>query len=282
MYAEQTRQRLFKIPFRVLIVGRANAGKTTILQRVCDTTESPIIYRGGEEATLDPSVNRGEHEIDDELVFSNHQGYVFHDSKGIESGSEDEVEILKDFIRRKCAEQKLRDKLHAIWYCVPMDNHRPGLDIKFYDKICPDPNVPVIVVFTKYDQFLFNVEMDVDDDPDKYPDGDVSEEAKKRFQEYYLRPLGNDDRYVRLEKMNMKESHCNELIEKTAAALEDDVVALMLLAVQKGNIELSVKTALSRVYAQPGSEVEHVVRKCLVPFPWIWSVSNGSHPHFSS
>jgi hypothetical protein len=33
------------IKFRVLIVGRANAGKTTILQRVCDTTESPEIYR---------------------------------------------------------------------------------------------------------------------------------------------------------------------------------------------------------------------------------------------
>jgi hypothetical protein len=31
--------------FRVLIVGRANAGKTSILQRVCDTTENPEIYR---------------------------------------------------------------------------------------------------------------------------------------------------------------------------------------------------------------------------------------------
>src|SRR6266404_2119995 len=34
-----------KIKFRVLIIGRANAGKTTILQRVCDTTDSPNIYR---------------------------------------------------------------------------------------------------------------------------------------------------------------------------------------------------------------------------------------------
>ena len=37
--------RLPKIKFRVLIIGRANAGKTTILQRVCDTTESPKVYR---------------------------------------------------------------------------------------------------------------------------------------------------------------------------------------------------------------------------------------------
>ena len=58
--------------------------------------------------------------------------------------------------------------------------------------------VPVIALFTKYDQFLFNVEMDVFDDPDKYSDS-ISEEAEKRFQEHYLRPLGNDARYVRLE-----------------------------------------------------------------------------------
>jgi GTPase SAR1 family protein len=41
-------QSLPKVPdsvkFRVLIIGRANAGKTSILQRVCDTTESPEIY----------------------------------------------------------------------------------------------------------------------------------------------------------------------------------------------------------------------------------------------
>ena len=38
-----------KINFRVLIIGRANAGKTSILQRVCDTTDSPVAWRGGEE-----------------------------------------------------------------------------------------------------------------------------------------------------------------------------------------------------------------------------------------
>ena len=30
--------------FRVLVIGRANAGKTTILQRVCNTTEQPKIF----------------------------------------------------------------------------------------------------------------------------------------------------------------------------------------------------------------------------------------------
>jgi GTPase SAR1 family protein len=45
-----TQQNLPKVPnvqFRVLIIGKANAGKTSILQRVCDTTDSPEIYRPG-------------------------------------------------------------------------------------------------------------------------------------------------------------------------------------------------------------------------------------------
>ena len=30
--------------FRILVIGRANAGKTTLLQRVCNTKEDPCSY----------------------------------------------------------------------------------------------------------------------------------------------------------------------------------------------------------------------------------------------
>ena len=30
--------------FRILVIGRANAGKTTLLKRVCNTTKDPCIY----------------------------------------------------------------------------------------------------------------------------------------------------------------------------------------------------------------------------------------------
>ena len=54
-------------------------------------------------------------------------------------------------------------------------------------------------MFTKYDQFLRNVQMDLSDDPDKNLDYSVSEVAEERFQEHYLRCLGDDVGYVRLE-----------------------------------------------------------------------------------
>ncbi|KAH8977803.1 hypothetical protein EDB92DRAFT_693052 [Lactarius akahatsu] len=112
MNTQQPRRRIPEVQFRVLIIGRANAGKTSILKRICETTESPVIYRGGEKVKLDPSMD---HRIDDELVFSNHRGYVFHDSRGIESGSTGELDMLRKFIQRKCGERRLRDRLHAIW-----------------------------------------------------------------------------------------------------------------------------------------------------------------------
>jgi hypothetical protein len=59
--------------------------------------------------------------------------------------------------------------------------------------------VPVIAVFTKYDQFLYNVEMDVLDDPEEYPDRSVSEVVEQVFQEHYLGPLGDSIGYVQLE-----------------------------------------------------------------------------------
>ena len=59
--------------------------------------------------------------------------------------------------------------------------------------------VPVIVVFTKYDQFLRNVKDDMLDYPDEYLNKSVPEVAKERFEEHYLHPLGDDIGYVQLE-----------------------------------------------------------------------------------
>ena len=59
--------------------------------------------------------------------------------------------------------------------------------------------VPVIVVFTKYDQFLRNVEMQMFDFPNEFPDNNASEVAERIFQEQYLHPLGDNVKYARLE-----------------------------------------------------------------------------------
>ena len=137
--------------------------------------------------------------------------------------------------------------------------------------------VPVIAVFTKYDQFVRNVKIHLEDYGDSDDnESEVAEEkvyevteekvyevAEKQFQEHYIEPLGyNNDGYVRLEsglgsrilsctnvsfaEMHRRTSSCEDLIEKTAIALNEDIVALMLLAVRRGNLALSVRLALNR------------------------------------
>jgi hypothetical protein len=102
-------------------------------------------------------VQRGEHNIELELCFSSHNGYVFHDSRGFEAGDDRELKIVQEFVRRRSREGSLSARLHATWfvffgiyklyslnlhfrYCIPMDNDRPSLNLKHIDEICPDKN----------------------------------------------------------------------------------------------------------------------------------------------
>jgi hypothetical protein len=110
------------------------------------------------------------HNIEDELIFTNHTGYLFHDSRGFEAGGQDELKIVQEFVRRKSRERRLKDRLHAIWflpvpfgiynckftkslvrYCIPMDNARPELDLKYFDDICPDKNGTSNYTFMNWD-----------------------------------------------------------------------------------------------------------------------------------
>jgi hypothetical protein len=44
---------------------------------------------------------------------------VFHDSRGFEAGSEDELKIVREFVSRRSRAKRLGQRLHAIWF-VPL------------------------------------------------------------------------------------------------------------------------------------------------------------------
>ncbi len=77
---------------------------------------------------LNPIINlpRGLSFIDDEMLFPDTcPGFVFHDSRGMESGSDDELQIVRDFIAGRAKTTDLRLQLHAIWYATSC-LHSPG------------------------------------------------------------------------------------------------------------------------------------------------------------
>jgi hypothetical protein len=65
----------------------------------------PLIYK----------FQRSVHNIEHQITYEG-SNFIFHDSRGFESGATEELDIAWDFIERKSAATELRDQLHAIWY----------------------------------------------------------------------------------------------------------------------------------------------------------------------
>ncbi|KAF8349577.1 hypothetical protein F5887DRAFT_501875 [Amanita rubescens] len=115
----------FRCPhFRILVIGRANAGKTTILEKVCGVakgTKSITVYDEEnrqlrpDETHATPSIERGIHDIEHQITYPG-SNFIFHDSQGFESGAREELEVVWDFIKKRSAAAELQDQLHAIWY----------------------------------------------------------------------------------------------------------------------------------------------------------------------
>ncbi|KAG2140670.1 hypothetical protein DEU56DRAFT_911737 [Suillus clintonianus] len=226
--------------FRILIIGRANAGKTTILQRVCNTKENPEIFNSAGEkidaAVLTASRERGEHDIDNEMVFQTNPGFIFHDSRGFEAGGESEYDKMNKFIADRSKEGDMRDRIHTIWYCIPMDQASrcfTEAEVKFFSR-CDTGSIPVIVIFTKFDA-LYATEF-----TRLIENGMSRKDAKRLAPTHAEESFANgpqvkflyDPKTIRrppkchicLPDMNKDDADCGPLIERTAGTLDDQVL----------------------------------------------------------
>lgn len=171
--------------FRILIIGRASAGNTTVLSRVCNTPENPTIYSAGKK--------RGE------MVFKSNPGFVFHDSPG---GGGSEFEKVKAFIEDRSEKTKIENRLHAIWYCIPMDEASRSStkgEIKFFSPC--DTRSILSSIISK----------------------DIRRPPKC---------------HVCLPNMDKDDADCEPLIERTAETLEDEVLKQLFVSTQQTNLEL--------------------------------------------
>ena len=66
--------------------------------------------------------------------------------------------------------------------------------------------VPVIAVFTKYDQFKYNIEIDLERDGYANWESKAHAEVERVFQEQYLDKLGGTPHFVRLESEVLENS----------------------------------------------------------------------------
>ncbi|KDQ54556.1 hypothetical protein JAAARDRAFT_135344, partial [Jaapia argillacea MUCL 33604] len=248
--------------FRVLVMGKANAGKTTILQKVCNTTDQPKIYNSkGKEidlSTVAPSRERGEHNIENEMIFEANHRFIFHDSRGFECGSTEEFKIVQDFIEQRGMELSSQRQLHVIWYCLPTDNAShllTGAEARFFQE-CNPGAVPVIAIYTKFDDFVLQTQQffmsQGEEEEDAFLKASLS--ASNHFTKEYaivfnktrFPPSRNDLSFTSYIDMDKPDTNCDKLLEKTADALNDDVVRQLFVCIQKNNLDLCGKWGVER------------------------------------
>lgn len=148
--------------FRLLVVGKAGVGKSTLINKAFGLNDESMTSHN----------KAGSCNINQELCPPSNDRLVVHDSQGFDAGEQDNLHLLEQFIQERTTTNDLSQRLHCVWLCiqVPYGGGRvletgteKVLRILANSKI----QLPLVVVFTKYDQLVDVKCSDVlDNDPE--------------------------------------------------------------------------------------------------------------------
>ncbi|KAJ6455161.1 hypothetical protein C8R45DRAFT_1222591 [Mycena sanguinolenta] len=182
---------------RVLVVGKSGVGKSSL-----------ISYTFGVDMKSISHTERGTSDINAEIIFSQNDRFVLHDSMGFESGDVKNLETVKSFLRARSGQNiALDQRVHAIWLCIQIP-HAGGRVFEHGDeellKFASQKQVPVVIVFTQHDKLVASLQKDAP----ATPGGNISEilercaqTADSMFHDLCLAPLHrlNIEFHVKLE-----------------------------------------------------------------------------------
>ncbi|KAF8325969.1 GTP-binding protein, partial [Amanita rubescens] len=254
--------------FRILVIGRANAGKTTLLRRVCNTKEDPVYSQ------INPTLKRGNHNVHDEFSFKSNPQFIFHDSPGFEAGGEQELQDVHSFIQEKAKATEVKDQIHAIWFCFAPDVSRPLLELEqrfFNEQYCG--NVPVVAIFTKFDDLITQVYDRNEEDEKNREIACVTLEKKfeKPLKGYKFPPCA----YVQFESIQEDngnhQEQVGELIKQTAASIDNLALKMLFVTVQQNNLEVCIEYAVNKFIFEDTSTVYNLIHKAASWFGHCYS-----------
>lgn len=242
--------------FRVLVMGRRNAGKTTLLQRMTQSSDGKVLVSDPEgnavdPSILEPSVERGASRIDYEITYPSNPDFVFHDSRGMEAGSDEEVDKLIKFMAQRAKKAHLKDKLHVIWYCLPIDNDRPlsKAEMQFFEQGTGD--VPVIAIFTKFEWRITKAFAELREQGVtlRAAKAQAREKAMADFdlilqerKEIRIHPPSG---IVFLQEMHKPDADCSILTQRTWEVVQNEVIQHLFSIVQRNRVEVSMSVAMT-------------------------------------
>ncbi|KAG2092156.1 uncharacterized protein F5147DRAFT_657772 [Suillus discolor] len=229
--------------FRLLVIGNTGVGKSTLIRQAFKLNEHVADYECGKA------------NINEEFTAPENERFVVHDSQGFEAGDSENFAIAKDFIKRRRNMLALQDKIHAVWLCIsiPLANEalfEDGIEefIKLRKEILGD--IPIIVVFTKYDTLVNDLELEARMSGEH---DETALEARKvdKLNELCIQPLkevaGSDILHTTVSMDEEYESTIRRLIDLTTTSVEEFVAseaALVMMIAQRADIGLKVKASL--------------------------------------
>ncbi|PPQ76599.1 hypothetical protein CVT26_012853 [Gymnopilus dilepis] len=132
--------------FRILVVGKSGVGKSS-LALVISIHNQDIDIADGRAGSAD---------IRHEYTSPKNERLILHDSQGFEPGSEDNWELVEDFLRERSA-METQDQVHAVWLCIQSPREGDRVQQAGDEKLlmlARQLNISVIAVFTKFDRLL--------------------------------------------------------------------------------------------------------------------------------
>ncbi|KAJ6526135.1 hypothetical protein DFH09DRAFT_1188011 [Mycena vulgaris] len=266
--------------FRVLVVGKSGAGKSSL-----------IGHTFGVDVKSVSTDQRGECNIYTEIHSPQNPRFVLHDSMGFEPGNVKNLQDVKTFISdRSGARVTLKERVHAIWLCIQVPR-AGGRALETGDEeiveLALTHNVPVVVVFTQHDKLLSMINS-------KLPEpGRTREEiyklcaekaqpifheccivplaelgAKLRFELSWVRTSGLSEKRPNPDRealYNLVNTTCN-LVQKDIGVDASIVYAMAQRASAELKINTSVEVGMKRYWAGLASSAHFpgwALRECL-------------------